>query len=237
MNITLVGMGCGSRAGLTLAGTSALEKAECILGAQRLLQALPEGCTQNRAALYKTDALLARIEQYKKQRVAVVFSGDTGFYSGAATLCRALDAQGLPYTVEPGVSSVQLLAAALGRTWQDWELASAHGCACDPVQVCRKGIPTFFLTGGCEDPASVCATLDAAGCGEVQATVGENLGYATQRLVRGLSSSSVYLSGKVPYVFDYADHDTDVNHHGGSDHGTHVAGIVAANPADGSSPP
>ena len=55
-----------------------------------------------------------------------------------------------------------------------------------------------------------------------------------QRLVRGLSSSSVYLSGKVPYVFDYADHDTDVNHHGGSDHGTHVAGIVAANPADGS---
>lgn len=55
-----------------------------------------------------------------------------------------------------------------------------------------------------------------------------------QRLVRDLSSSSVYLSGKVPYVFDYADHDTDVNHHGGSDHGTHVAGIVAANPADGS---
>ncbi len=50
----------------------------------------------------------------------------------------------------------------------------------------------------------------------------------------GTSSSSVYLSGKVPYVFDYADHDTDVNHHGGSDHGTHVAGIVAANPADGS---
>lgn len=55
-----------------------------------------------------------------------------------------------------------------------------------------------------------------------------------QRLVRDLSSSSVYLSGKVPYVFDYADHDTDVNHHGGSGHGTHVAGIVAANPADGS---
>lgn len=52
--------------------------------------------------------------------------------------------------------------------------------------------------------------------------------------MRDLSSSSVYLSGKVPYVFDYADHDTDVNHHGGSDHGTHVAGIVAANPADGS---
>ena len=185
MNITLVGMGCGSRAGLTLAGASALEKAEYILGAQRLLQALPEGCTQNRAALYKTDALLARIEQYKKQRVAVVFSGDTGFYSGAAALCRALDAQGLPYTMEPGISSVQLLAAALGRTWQDWELVSAHGCACDPVQVCRKGKPTFFLTGGSEDPATLCAKLDAAGCGEVQATVGENLGYATQRLVRG----------------------------------------------------
>ena len=71
----------------------------------------------------------------------------------------------------------------------------------------------------------------------VQGDIDEILSAGTlqaQRLVRDLSSSSVYLSGKVPYVFDYADHDTDVNHHGGSDHGTHVAGIVAANPADGS---
>ena len=86
----------------------------------------------------------------------MVFSGDTGFYSGAAALCRALDDAGLPYTVLPGVSSVQLLAAALGRPWQGWRLVSAHGCACDPVAACRAGGTTFFLTGGSETPATLC---------------------------------------------------------------------------------
>lgn len=43
----------------------------------------------------------------------------------------------------------------------------------------------------------------------------------------------VYLSGKLPFVFDYAGSDTNVNHLGGTDHGTHVAGSAVGNPADG----
>ena len=185
MKITLVGMGCGDYVGLTLMGAKAVEEAECVLGARRLLQALPEIGGQQRSALYKTDEILAEIQVQKNKRVAVVFSGDCGFYSGAAALGLALEQQGLPYTVLPGVSSVQLLAAALGRPWQDWELVSAHGCACDAVAACRKGKPTFFLTGGRETPATLCAALAAAGCGAVQGVVGENLGLASQRLVRG----------------------------------------------------
>ena len=51
--------------------------------------------------------------------------------------------------------------------------------------------------------------------------------------IQAVTAQELYLSDKVPFVFDYADSDANVNHHGGSDHGTHVAGIVAANPADG----
>ena len=101
----------------------------------------------------------------------MVFSGDTGFYSGAAALCRALDDAGLPYTVQPGVSSVQLLAAALGRPWQGWRLVSAHGCACDPVAACqsrRQLLPDRRQ----RDPATLCHQLADAGLGNVQATVG-----------------------------------------------------------------
>ncbi len=50
---------------------------------------------------------------------------------------------------------------------------------------------------------------------------------------KSISADQVYLSAKLPFVFDYADNDTDVNHHGGSYHGTHVAGTIAGNPADG----
>lgn len=183
MSVTLVGMGSGSWAGLTLAGAAALEQAECIIGARRLLDALPPQCTPDRTAQYKTAEIVALLQQKVGKRAAVVFSGDTGFYSGAAALCRALDACGLAYKVEPGVSSVQLLAAALGRPWQGWRLVSAHGCACDPVAECQAGQETFFLTGGADTPATLCQKLADAGYGEVHATVGEELGGAKQRLV------------------------------------------------------
>ena len=185
MKITLVGMGSGAPGSLTAAGLEALRGAELIIGARRLLENLPEGCTANRAALYKTDEICALLRQTDCAEAAVVFSGDTGFYSGAAALCRALDDAGLPYTVLPGVSSVQLLAAALGRPWQGWRLVSAHGCACDPVAACCAGGTTFFLTGGSETPATLCQQLADAGLGDAAATVGENLGTPSQRLVTG----------------------------------------------------
>lgn len=48
--------------------------------------------------------------------------------------------------------------------------------------------------------------------------------------------SKVYRSEKVPYAFNYVDSTMTVGHGDGQgDHGTHVAGIVAANPVEGES--
>lgn len=67
-----------------------------------------------------------------------------------------------------------------------------------------------------------------------QETLAEILANNTLRVerIQSVTAQDLYLSGKVPFVFDYADGDTDVNHYGGSDHGTHVAGTVAGDPAD-----
>ena len=191
MRITLVGMGSGAPGSLTAAGLETLRGAELIIGARRLLENLPEGCTANRAALYKTDEICALLRQTDCAEAAVIFSGDTGFYSGAAALCRALDDAGLPYTVLPGVSSVQLLAAALGRPWQGWRLVSAHGCACDPAAECltAEGRPVFFLTGGTETPATLCAKLTDAGLGDAHAIIGENLGTPQEHLAFGTAQT------------------------------------------------
>lgn len=54
-----------------------------------------------------------------------------------------------------------------------------------------------------------------------------------QKRSNSITASSVYASAKLPFVFDYADNDTDVNHNGSSYHGTHVAGTIAGAPADG----
>ena len=50
--ITLIGMGSGTPGSLTAQGLAALQGADRILGAKRLLATLPEGCTGNRQALY-----------------------------------------------------------------------------------------------------------------------------------------------------------------------------------------
>ena len=111
MKITLVGMGSGTPGSLTMQGLNALREAELIIGARRLLESLPDGCTGNRAPLYRIEEICALLRTTEAAHVAVAYSGDTGFYSGASALCRALDAAGLPYMVCPGLSSVQLLAA------------------------------------------------------------------------------------------------------------------------------
>ena len=176
--ITLVGMGSGMPGSLTAQGLAALQQADLILGARRLLEHLPEGCTAERRAMYKPEEILACLAEAPDRNAALVYSGDTGFYSGASALLPMLRAFGISCRVLPGLSSVQLLAAAVGRPWQDWKLVSAHGCTCDPVAECltSEGKPVFFLTGGAETPASLCARLDAAGLGDAHALVGENLG-------------------------------------------------------------
>ena len=125
------------------------------------------------------------------QNAAVLYSGDTGFYSGAAGLLARLKEAGIPARVLPGLSSVQMLAAALGRPWQDWKLVSAHGRPCDPVAAVCGGQPAFFLTGtGESGPAALCAQLAAAGLGALPVTVGENLGLASRRIFAGTAAGA-----------------------------------------------
>lgn len=185
MNVTLIGMGSGQPENLTLQGLAALRQADLILGARRLLAVLPAGCTENRAAAYRPDEVAELLQTSGAENAVLVYSGDTGFYSGASSMMEKLEALGVRARVLPGLSSIQLLAAALGRPWQGWNLVSAHGRTCDPVAECMQGKPTFFLTGGSEDPATLCAQLAAEGFGDVQGVVGQCLGTPEEKLFRG----------------------------------------------------
>ena len=171
--ISLIGMGSGCPESLTAQGLAALQGAGLILGAKRLLEHLPAGCTDNCKAVYKPEEILACLAAQPDTDTAVLYSGDTGFYSGAAKLLPLLRVMGYSVRVLPGLSSVQLLAAAVGRPWQDWKLVSAHGRACDPVAEVLAHPQVFFLT--------------AAGLGAAHALVGENLGTPTEAIRFGLA--------------------------------------------------
>lgn len=186
--VTLIGMGASSDT-LTAEAREALGRAELVAGAQRLLDALPAGVTAERVPAVRPADVLAAVAG--AQNAAVLYSGDTGFYSGAAGLLARLKEAGIPARVLPGLSSVQMLAAALGRPWQDWNLVSAHGRPCDPVAAVCGGQPAFFLTGtGESGPAALCAQLTAAGLGTLPVTVGENLGLASRRIFAGTAAGA-----------------------------------------------
>lgn len=185
MLVFIIGMGSGVESTLTAQAAEALRSAGIIMGARRLLACLPEGCTQNRVSTYKAEEMLTLLRAERPSRAVLVYSGDTGFYSGAADILPRLQANGIEYRVLPGISCVQLMASELGRPWQDWRLVSAHGRQCDPVAECMQGAPVLFLTGGEQSPAAICAALNKAGLGGVYAAVGERLGTPQSRVRSG----------------------------------------------------
>ena len=176
--VTLIGMGSGSWEALSAQAQDAVRRAGLVFGAKRLLAGLPPECAARQFALYQPAEILETLAQAPGQDAAVLYSGDTGFYSGASGLLTPLRALGIPARVYPGVSSIQLLAAALGRPWQDWKLVSAH---------------VFFLPGGAETPATLCRKLADAGMGEAHALVGENLGTGEEAIRYG---SAAELAGQ-----------------------------------------
>ena len=190
--VTLVGLGA-SMDTLTAEGDKALREAARIVGARRLLDALPPDYTAQRMAATRFEDVLAAVLEAPGP-CAALYSGDTGFYSGAAGLLERLAQKEIPARVVPGISSVQLLAARLGRPWQDWKLVSAHGTGCDPVAAVCQGKPAFFLTGGKgTGPADLCARLAEAGLGELPVTVGENLACPGEAITTGTAAE---LAGK-----------------------------------------
>lgn len=188
MQVNLLALGGGTDATLTRQARHALLQAQCIVGASRLLQQLPEGGTVHRASATKPQKILEALQESGCTQAAVVYSGDTGFYSGCRNLIPLLEKEKIPYKVYPGISSVQLFAAALHRPWQDWTLVSAHGVQCDAVAAVMQGGPAFFLTGGSLGVPQLCKQLTEAGLGELPVTVGENLSYPDEQIVTGTAA-------------------------------------------------
>ena len=62
--VTLIGMGAGLSGSLTAEGLAALQQADLILGARRLLENLPDGCTEHRKALYKPEEILTCLAEH-----------------------------------------------------------------------------------------------------------------------------------------------------------------------------
>jgi precorrin-6Y C5,15-methyltransferase (decarboxylating) len=194
MKVTLIGVGSGTAGTLTAEAVRALTESDVIIGAKRLIRALDDRFTQNRISAAATDEILEQLKNTDHSRAAVVFSGDSGFYSGARLLIPGLREIGIDAEVIPGLSSVQLLSARLMRPWQDWRLVSAHGAECDVISEVMHGDPVFILTGGAVTPNTVCNELIKAGLSYLTVSVGENLGLPDEKITVDTAESAAAMA-------------------------------------------
>lgn len=178
--IVIVGCGPGSADYLTPAALNAVEGAQVILGAQRLLDLFPSARAERVALNAGIEELLKAMEaRLGRQKMAVLVSGDPGVYSLARFVIRRFGPN--LCRVIPGISSVQVAFARLGLNWDDARLISAHkgDAAADPCVLEADKIA--ILGGSRESMRRIAKQLGESASGCWRIFVFENLAMEDER--------------------------------------------------------
>jgi precorrin-6Y C5,15-methyltransferase (decarboxylating) len=181
--ISLVGMGMGTPGTLTADGRKAIETAELIIGSGRLLNSInTTGKTIFNA--YDADIIYNYIKEHPQYtHIAIILSGDTGFYSGADRLYSKLS--GYNIKIIPGISSVSYFAARLKTNWQDTRLISLHGRTQNIIAAIKNNYRTFALLGTKDSIAELAKTCLDYGMDSLVFYVGCNFGYNNEKIIKG----------------------------------------------------
>ncbi len=181
----LVSIGTGALSQMTEAAKEAFDKCDAVIGAERMLQAL--GILRKPSFVsYKNEEIISWMEEHPEYRsIAVAFSGDLGFYSGAKKLLPLLEENGYLVRCIPGMSSLIYFAARLEISWDDAKLMSIHGRSENLIQSVRENRKVFALLGGKDSVRELCKELLHYGFSDVRLAVGEDLSYEEERIRRG----------------------------------------------------
>ncbi len=198
MRIQIVGIGMGNVSSMTMQAAQAIQQADVLVGAQRMLESAQDA---RKAAGIEAAAELKAISpnaianalanaletQGNAGRFAILCSGDTGFYSLATSVTRTIRER-LPQAeieIIPGITTVQYFASKLGRPWQSVALASAHGKTCNVLGMVLSNEQVFLLTGGELTPQTIIRELSDCGLGTCDVAIGERLSYEDEHITIG----------------------------------------------------
>ncbi|WP_455619410.1 precorrin-6Y C5,15-methyltransferase (decarboxylating) subunit CbiT [Eisenbergiella sp.] len=184
-SISILGIGMGAGGCMTEGAKTLLSRAGLVAGAGRLLAScnLTAGRKDGREVLaaWEPDIICRAIRESGEAEVAVLMSGDSGFYSGTKKLLQALELyreqmkgrREVTIHVEPGISSLSYFASRLQISWEDAKIVSCHGKKENLLAAVSAHRKTFVLTEG--QTGEICARLTAAGLGDTMVYEGTNL--------------------------------------------------------------
>lgn len=194
MWITLGGIGMGNQKNLTREVKESIEKADILLGAERVIASWKR--CPGRKPFYQAEQILPYLKEVQKEqkektllKVTILFSGDSGFYSGCQSVYQALKREiergdlNASLRILPGISSVSYLAACAGESYDGAAIYSIHGKElCNLAQKIKQKEKTFLLTSGVKDVNRLGRLLTEEGMEDCQVVAGYQLSYENQQI-------------------------------------------------------
>lgn len=187
LRVNIVGIGPGNPELLTGAAIKAIKESNILIGDKRMLAAFAEADKKIYDTIKTADIVeIAASANPEKDVLAVLVSGDVGFFSLAKTISGKLpDCECVRYC---GISSLVYFAAKLQLSWDDAKIVSMHGRKQNLVAAVAENKKVFSLTGGEHTPQMLCAQLCEHGLDDVQVYVGENLSYPEEKITVGTAA-------------------------------------------------
>ncbi|MCD7873539.1 MAG: precorrin-6y C5,15-methyltransferase (decarboxylating) subunit CbiE, partial [Acidaminococcaceae bacterium] len=157
LRVNIVGIGPGNPELLTNQARRAIEESNILIGDKRMLAAFDTGKRLFDTIKTSEIAEICQKADAEKDVVAVLVSGDVGFFSLAKTITGKLtDCECRRYC---GISSLVYFAQQLAMSWDDAKIVSMHGRNQNLIAAVAQNSKVFSLTGGEHSPNQLCRKL------------------------------------------------------------------------------
>lgn len=183
LRVNIIGIGPGNPELLTGQARQAIADSNILIGDKRMLAAFGAGKRLFDTIKTSEIAAVCQDADEEKDTVAVLVSGDVGFFSLAKTIAGKLpDCDCHRYC---GISSLVYFAQQLEMSWDDAKIVSMHGRKQNLIAAIAQNNKVFSLTGGEHSPNALCRQLCEHGLETVDVYVGENLSYPEEKITHG----------------------------------------------------
>lgn len=185
--VSLIGIGMGTPENMTREAFAACVEADVLIGAKRILDTVVE-LGKPVFAAYRDNEIKDFVEQHPEyKKIAVLLSGDIGFYSGAKKMLDLFE--DFRTEVYSGISSVVYFCGKLHTAWEDVHLISLHGREANAIAAVKRYKKVFALIGQQDGVNQLCRNLCSYGFPDVMVYAGENLSYSNERILSGTAKS------------------------------------------------